>query len=408
MTLLDRHILTRFMIDFVILAVILFMFAASIDVVLALDEFVAAAEASLGPDAGFVARAIEVVRLAVGFQAPRAFQFYGFLHGMLAIGAMGFTLARMHRHRELVAMLAAGISMHRIAMPFVVGMFVLSLGQLVNQEVFLPRVAPLLIRGHQEIGQRSVEAFPIAFTRDDRGSLLHAAEFDPAAGRLSQVTILERDQLGRTNRRLVADGATWREPSGEDAGGWMLEGGRAVRLAPGARDAMDLADAVNAGDAAAGRPVPGRVDDPDGIRMVREDVAFFETNLSPRSLVLRRHGGYASMLSMRQIDEILESRAMEDRESLRDSLRRYRHGRFAAVVVNVLLMWLALPTFLVRGPTNLLVRALICAAVTMPAVIGSAIFMFIRIEGIPPLLSVFVPALVLVWVVPAEWLGVKT
>jgi len=39
--------------------------------------------------------------------------------GLVSIGAGAFTLAQMHRNRELVAMLAAGVSMQRIAMPFI-------------------------------------------------------------------------------------------------------------------------------------------------------------------------------------------------------------------------------------------------------------------------------------------------
>ncbi len=400
MTMLDRHILGRFLLNFALLFAIMFLFAAAIDVVLALDEFVLAADRLAGEDAGYVSRLALLLRLAVDFQAPRAFQFYGFLHGLLAVGAMGFTLSRMHKHRELVAMLAAGISMHRIAMPFVVGMFVLGLVQLVNQELFLPRVAPLLIRGHEEIGQRTIRAFPVDFTRDDRGALLQAAAFDPAAGTLSGVTILERDERGRTRRRITADAASWgmvATPEGERPG-WVLEGGAGVEL--------DVA-AMAAERGAAGGPAPAAADGTP-MSMQRTTEAGFATSLSPRVLVLRRHGAYASMLSLRQIEEILANPGAVDRESLIQSLSRYRWSRFSSVFVNVLLMWLALPAFLVRGPANLLLRSLQCAAITLPAVIFAAIFMLVTIGGIPPAVSVFLPALVLAFVVVAQWLRVET
>ncbi len=427
MTLLDRHILARFLLNFAILFAIMFVFAAAIDLVLALDEFVEAADRLAPEDASPVDRLWLLLRLAVDFQAPRGFQFYAFLHGMLAIGAMGFTLSRMHRHRELVAMLSAGISMHRIAMPFVVGMFVLGLVQLVNQELFLPRVAPLLIRGHGEIGQRTIQAFPVDFTRDDRGALLQAAEFDPTAGTLTGVTILERDERGRTRRRITADAATWgAEPAADGDGdgtvtGWRLEGGRGVRLDVTAVAAMEGSGAGGGGGVGGTSPAgpgtgagagPGPVGSPGietgSMRMEREAAAFFPTNLSPRVLVLRRHGAYASMLSLRQIEEILASPGAVDRESLIQSLARYRWSRFSSVIVNVLLMWLALPAFLLRGPANLLLRSLLCAGITLPAVIVAAIFMLVTIPGFPPAVSVFVPALVLAPVVLAQWLRVET
>lgn len=411
MTLLDRHILARFLLNFAILFVIMFVFAGAIDFVLALDEFVEAAGRLAEEGAGHAERLWLLVRLAADFQAPRGFQFYAFLHGMLAIGAMGFTLSRMHRHRELVAMLAAGISMHRIAMPFVVGMFVLGLVQLVNQELFLPRVAPLLIRGHEEIGQRTIRAFPVDFTRDDRGTLLQAAEFHPSAGTLSGVTILERDERGRTRRRVTADAATWaveETPEGPVTG-WRLEGGEGVRLDMRAVAAMRGGEAAAGGGptTGGGGAVPGTVA-PESVRMEREAVAFFPTNLSPRVLVLRRHGAYASMLSLRQIEEILANPGAVDREALIQALSRYRWSRFSSVIVNVLLMWLALPAFLLRGPANLLLRSLLCAGITLPAVILAAIFTLVTIPGFPPAVSVFLPALVLAPVVLAQWLRVET
>jgi lipopolysaccharide export LptBFGC system permease protein LptF len=395
MTLLDRHILTRFLLNFAMLFAIMFVFAAAIDVVLALDDFVEAADRLGSEDAGYGARVWLLIRLALDFQAPRTFQFYGFLHGMVAIGAMGFTLSRMYKHRELVAMLAAGISMQRVAMPFVVGMFVLGLVQLVNQELFLPRVAPLLIRGHGEIGQRTIQAFPVDFTRDDRGALLQAARFDPDARTLTGVTILERDERGRTRQRTTADSATWGriETADGDVPGWVLEGGAGVEL-----------DIGSAADPATGALAV----EPDSARMAREDASFFATNLSPEVLVLRRHGEYASMLSLQQIGEILENPGAIDREALIQALSRYRWSRFSSVIVNVLLMWLALPAFLIRGPANLMLRALVCAGATLPAVILAAIFTLVTISGIPPAVSVFLPALVLTPVVIAQWLRVET
>ena len=94
--------------------------------------------------------------------------------------------------------------------------------------------------------------------------------------------------------------------------------------------------AASGGTAADGTPVS----------MQRTTEVGFPTSLSPRVLVLRRHGAYASMLSLRQIEEILANPGAVDRESLIQSLSRYRWSRFSSVFVNVLLMWLALPAFL--------------------------------------------------------------
>ena len=78
------------------------------------------------------------------------------------------------------------------------------------------------------------------------------------------------------------------------------------------------------------------------------------------------------------------------------------------MLVNVLVMWLALPAFLLRQPANLLLRAIACAGVAIPALLGATVFMMMKVGDIPPAVSVFLPALVLVPVVMAQWTTIKT
>ncbi len=64
MSLIDRYIVQRFLLNFAILFMLLFVFAVSIDLILQLDEFVDAAEASIGEDGGFVSLMIALVGIA--------------------------------------------------------------------------------------------------------------------------------------------------------------------------------------------------------------------------------------------------------------------------------------------------------------------------------------------------------
>jgi len=375
-TLIDRHILFRFMANFVVLFTLLFLFAVVIDIISALDTFVEAARGEVGEGAAAPRLIWTIIRLAVDYESPRFFQFYAYLHGLVAIGAMGFTLAQMHRHRELLAMLAAGISMHRIAMPFVIGVFGLSLLQLANQEIFLPRVAPLLLRDHDHIGKRRLDSFSVPPTPDGGRSIFQSPSFDLKEEALSSVTILERDERLRTTRRITADEARWVDP-GDGRTGWALTGGEVITL--------------------------GRPGDHGG----RAALEFFASDLSPRMLLVDRYGQFAAMLSLRQIGEMLATLDESDRED-RDLLRRYRYSRFAVVLVNVLVMWLALPTFLVRQPANLMTCALLCAVIAVPTMIGAALFMVLDLPGIVPAVGAFLPGIVLIPVVLAQWTYVKS
>jgi lipopolysaccharide export LptBFGC system permease protein LptF len=227
-TIIDRHIIARFFTNFVILFVLLFVFAVAIDLILNLDKFVDAARTLAGADASALRIAIRLVGVIVNFEGPRIFQFFAYLNGLTAVGAMGFTLSQMIRHRELVAVMASGVSLYRLAMPFIIGVFTLSVLQLLNQELVLPRVAPMLLRDHGRIGEAGLETFEVAFTPDGAGNLLQAPLFDPATATLTSPTFLERDGAGRTLRRVTAARAQWSDADG----GWRLSDGLAVRLRP--------------------------------------------------------------------------------------------------------------------------------------------------------------------------------
>jgi lipopolysaccharide export LptBFGC system permease protein LptF len=246
-------------------------------------------------------------------------------------------------------------------------------------------VAPLLLRDHGHIGKKSVDDFPVNFTPDGQGNLLLAPSFDPRTGALRGPTFLERDARGRTTRRITAEAATWspRHVNGALVEGWAFSGGREVRLQE---------NEPSAGGAALAR---GRID-------------FYPTDLSPRLLIVRRYGEFATMLSLRQIQEMLETPGVAEQPSLLRLLLRHRYARFATVLVNVLVMWLALPAFLIRQPANLMWRSLLCAGITLPAMLGAAVFMMADLPGIPAAVGVFLPVAVLLPIVLGQWTYVRT
>jgi lipopolysaccharide export LptBFGC system permease protein LptF len=374
MNLIDRYIISRFLVNFLLLFVVLFIFAAAIDLILNLDEFVEVAREAVGPEGGLISFFANLVRLALNFQGPRLFQFYSYLHGLIAIGAMGFTLGQMYREKELVAMMASGVSLFRVGTPLVVGMLLLCLVQLINQEFTLPRVAPLILRGHTEVGQHGVDEFDVTLTRDGNGSLLQAARFYPTEARLVRPTFIVRDEQGRTLERVVAKSASWDEQSG----GWRLEGGLSMR--------HEVAQSVEGGSTA------------------RDTVDLYRTDLDPQALLLRRYGEYGAMLSLSQLGELIDSPDVVDVAAL----QRYRFARFAAVLLNIQVLLLTLPSFLIREPTSLLRQSMICAVIGLPVMLLSLVMMSVSVPGVSPVVSVYLPVIVLFPLVLARMMYVKT
>jgi len=273
--------------------------------------------------------------------------------------------------------MSSGTSLHRVAMPFIVAVFALSLLQLVNQELVLPRVAPMLLREQHEIGESAAEGFEILFTADSLGHLLQAPRFTPSTGMLELPMILELDEQGRTKRRITATQAAW----SEEQNAWRLTEGRGTL--PGGND-----------------PTLGEV------AMRIEPVHSWPTDLSPRALMVRRHNQYATMLSLEQINQMLDTGRVADRE--KDKLLRYSYSRFSSVMVNLLVLLLTLPCFLLREPANLLRQSVMAASLAIPATMGSAIGMMVDMPGIPPALGVFLPVIALGFMALFPWTFFKT
>ena len=132
---------------------------------------------------------------------------------------MGFTVSQLVRHRELIAMLASGQSLYRAAVPILVVAAMLTGVQVVNQELVLPRLAPLLTRDQSKAGTHELGDASVPLTRDGLGRVWHARSFDADSGTLTDITVWERDAQGRPTALYTAEAATW---AGD---GWTLEQG---------------------------------------------------------------------------------------------------------------------------------------------------------------------------------------
>jgi lipopolysaccharide export LptBFGC system permease protein LptF len=350
-------------INFIVLFTLFYLLGAVIDIIVNLDEFGKTAE-SVSDEGGFIHRIISIIRVAIGYEGPRLFQMYAYLHGVIAIGAMGFTAANMLRSREFVAIMAAGISLRRIALPFLYIMACISILALVNQEYMLPKVAPLLLRDHDESGDKTPGSFTVPFTPDHNGSLLFAPSLNPATGVLTEPSFLERDERGRMIRQIQSTSATWDTATNS---GWILEEGKAVRI--------DI-DETN-GQATISLP---------------ETIEFYETELSPYILTLHRYGQYIGMLGMSQLNNMLDAAGAFD-EPL---LRRHWFARFATIAMNLLAMIIVIPCFVTRDNVVVTRQAVKSGAIALSILFGGMIVMLMPLQGIPAMVSVFLPAIILI------------
>ena len=372
MSRLDRYIARQYLINVLALFVILFSFVVAIDAGLNLDRFIDRAD-ELGttngePPSG-LRRGVLTATLVVDLWWPRLVQLYNYLLGIIMVGATGFTLSQMVRHRELVAIMASGQSLRRVAVPILAVSVVLTGVQLVSAEVFIPKIAPLIPRDHGQAGTRDLGATRLLLVPDAQGRLFSAARFDAARDAMIDVHIMERDGDGILTRHITADRADAVDR------GWRLTGGSATT--PGSEGTA----------AAAARPVD-----------------FVASDLDPTMLRVTQFAGYSQSLSFAQIGQMLsvieraernEAGASDHLQSRIQRLERLRWSRFAIALANLIGVALALPFFLTRLPTNMVVQSLRCAPVALGAIMGGIVGSAIPVPGLPTAVSVFVPVLLL-------------
>lgn len=359
MGLLDRYIARQYIFNIIAIIVILFCFVVAVDVSLNLDRYLRVAESSLrasGEEFGAADRLQRAGYLIFDLWWPRLLQLFNFTLGLALVGAMGFTCAQLVRRRELVAVLASGQSLRRVARPIMIVAAGFICLQIANQELILPRIAPLLTRDPGQAGTRSLGSTRIGLTTDGAGNVFYARAFDADTEALEGLTVWFRSPEGYVLSRVDAESARWRD------GGWDLTGAEQTTILRGVAP--------------------------------QQPVDRIITALDPTTLKMRQFRGLGQNLSWRRLNQMLERDELMDRET-RDRLTRIQLGRVTVWTGNLLTLLLAMPFFLRRVPSNMALQSLKCAPLAIIALVGSVLGSSIAIPGAPAALGALAPVVVL-------------
>jgi len=373
MNTLDRYIARQYLFNVVALTVILFSFVVAVDVSLNIDRFIEGAQ-KLSPGSTGLRRAALVVFGVMDIWWPKLLQLFNYLVGLVLVAAMGFTFTQLVRNRELVAVLAGGVSLHRVARPILIVAACVMGVRWINSEVILshPKIAPLLTRDPGDIGKRTWAEFPVRLVPDSANRIFLAQKFDPVQGVMEKLTVWERDG-GTAERAITAEKAVW------DGDAWKLEGAKVVplRLSP-------------AGTAAAQAPEapPERL----------------KTDLSPATLKLKRFEAFSQTLSWGQISELQRN----SRPEVKEKLQRIRWSRVSQTVSSLLVLVITMPFFLTREPKNMLIQSLKCAPIGIVSMMGGILLTSVSWGGLPPAFGVFIPVLILIPIAIASVAWMRT
>jgi lipopolysaccharide export system permease protein len=352
---LDRYIIKQFLLNFVILMTVLMCLFVLVDMIWDLDEFTQAASRHSARYGGFLPALLMIL---IDFYAPLILMIMVYFVGIVTVGAMGFTFSHLTRTRELVAMAFGGLSMYRIAAPVLIAGAVINLLALPNQEFLIPEMASKLMRRKQQLkSDVEVRPFAIRHALDGHGHLLSAAQFDRPSMTLTDVAVLIRDDRGRALARVAAPSATWDETGSR----WVFPEGKAsVRLI---------------GDVLTNNPAAAKISDVD-----------FASTLTPDVLVARRTNLYFSLLSFDSLYEFLGNPAVD-----RAQVLQIMHGRFSLLAVNILILAMGLPFFLLREEANPLVQGVKAAGLCLGCWGTALVMMQISGEGMNPVTIAWLP-----------------
>ncbi|MFM9958383.1 MAG: LptF/LptG family permease [Phycisphaerales bacterium] len=407
---LHRYIARLYLTNILILMVVLCGFIVTVDVFINLGRFsrAAAATAQAAEQGGLLHQILLTVVGVVRLWAPRLLQLFSYLNGVILVVAAGFTCAQLVRHRELVAVLASGVSLHRIARPFLLVALAMTLVQALDQEFLVPKVAPLLARDAGDSFKDEVDPFRLRMTPDAEGRLFYAARFENETGTLLSPVIWERARAGESAgegsltgesatqgrevvRVVTADRATW------DGRGWALENGKAWPPAAFALSSREQSASGGAGgtDGDAG---------PSGARATT--IERVDSQLDPLTIRVRALSAYGESLSIAQLTQVASSGALPT--PARERVDRLRWGRVAGWVGNLVTLFAVLPLFLLRNPASMVLASMKATPLLAAGLAASAAGAGLALPGLPVWLGAFVPCLLLVPVAIAMFTGMRT
>jgi lipopolysaccharide export LptBFGC system permease protein LptF len=259
----------------------------------------------------------------------KLFLIFIYLSGIIPVVAAAFTLMRLSRFNETVALLAAGVPLVRVAVPIFAAGLVLSLLAVIDQELIIPRIIPKLIRAPHEAGQIANKSFALTGMQDEAGRIIVAGVYrsGPDVPHMEWLSIIERDAEHRPISHLRSSRAEWDARHQH----WVLSD-----------------DAVR---------ITGLLPDED----VRydHDVRIYQSRITPDEIALFWDRDYIALLSTSKINQLLRHESYG-----RADLLKVKHARLTQWVMGLIVLVLAVSCVLTREPGRLRHAAIKCVMLT--------------------------------------------
>jgi lipopolysaccharide export system permease protein len=336
MKILDRYIAKNFMIGYIIAFCVLIGLRIIIELFVNLDEFTEHA------DRGIWA----ITRHVATYYAMRTTLYFRDIAGVITVVAAAFSLGRMVRANELVAIMASGVSAKRIVGPILVLAIFFTALAVADQELLIPSISDKLVRSEDEIPGE--ESYDVWFLTDGNGSLISSRRFVVSTQTLEQPTIITRRRdpnkpgIWNVTSRISADLARYNDRTGN----WDLDNGLLVRTA-----------------AETTRPQP--------------IASYPGSDLLPKDIPVRQMSGFNSLLSSRQLSALAAQKT-----KVKDvaQLTSQKHFRITDPLINLTMLMVSLPVLICRDPKTMKSAILVSFALTAACFVSTFVCKMLATE----------------------------
>ena len=333
MKILDRYVAKNFLIGYVISFGVLIGLRIIIDLFVNLDEF--AEHADLGT--------LAVMKNIFSYYSLHAMLYYRDFAGMITVVAAAFSLGKMVRSNELVAVMASGVSLKRVIAPIIILAIIFAGVLVVDQEFIIPPLADKLVRSHDS--KPGEESYDFWFIADKQGALLCSQRFDVASSTMYKPTIITRKPTGQTGLwevtgRISAEKAVYNQQEGR----WDLFGGFYTE-----KDSIEGTTAIE----------------------------YYTSDVGPRNIPIRRKSRYKPLLSWAQLGTLARQETQ-----IRDLPELYsqRHFRVTEPIINLVMLMVSLPLLVCRDPKSMKSGIMISFALTTACFILTFVCKMMAVE----------------------------
>ena len=335
MKILDKYIIKNFLIGYAIAFGVLIGLRIIIELFVNLDEFTEAQNQGTFGVLGHI----------LYFYGIRITLYFRDFAGMITVVAATFSFGKMIRNRELVAVMASGISLKRTVVPIIISALLLTAIYIINQEFLIPPLADKLVRGEDEItGQ---ENYDVSFISDANGTLLFSQKLDIHNNTLLSPVVLTRKKTERPG--------IW-----EVTGLILAEEGKYNSQ----RGLWELKNGTFTEKVAKSAPIP---------------VESVPIELKPTDILIRRKSAFKSMLSWTQLYALAKQGT-----KLKDQAQLYAemHAHVTDPIINFVMLLISLPILICRDPKMMKNGVIISFAVTTACFVTTFICKLLATEVI--------------------------